>query len=45
MGLVSVPTRYLHSPVEMAQRSDIDAAIALVAAFVRRLDGPVPLDR
>lgn len=37
-GLVSVPTRHLHSPVEMAQLSDVEATAALIAAYVRGLE-------
>jgi putative aminopeptidase FrvX len=36
-GLVSVPCRYMHSPVEMVSLDDIDAAARLIAAFARRL--------
>ena len=36
-GLVSVPIRYLHSPVELCSLDDLEAAIALVTAFARRL--------
>lgn len=36
-GLVSVPNRYMHSPNEVVSLSDVDAAIRLLAAFVRRL--------
>jgi endoglucanase len=38
-GVVSIPLRYMHSPVEMVQLDDVDAAARLVAAFARRL-GP-----
>jgi putative aminopeptidase FrvX len=38
-GLVSVPLRYMHSPVEMADLEDIERAIQLVVAFALRL-GP-----
>ena len=36
-GLVSVPSRYMHSPVELAALEDIDNAARLIAAFARRL--------
>jgi endoglucanase len=36
-GLVSVPNRYMHSPVEMCQLSDIENAARLIAAFAARL--------
>jgi len=37
-GLVSVPLRSMHSPVETIQLDDVEAAIALIAAFARRLE-------
>jgi putative aminopeptidase FrvX len=37
-GLVSVPSRYMHSPVEMVALEDIDAAARLIAAFAKRLE-------
>jgi endoglucanase len=36
-GLVSVPLRYMHSPVEVVQLDDIEAAIALLVAFAKGL--------
>jgi endoglucanase len=36
-GLVSIPLRYMHSPVEMVQLSDIEACARLIAAFARSL--------
>jgi endoglucanase len=36
-GLVSVPLRYMHSPVEMVDLADVDAAARLIAAAARRL--------
>jgi putative aminopeptidase FrvX len=35
---VSVPLRYMHSPVEMVQLDDIEQTARLLAAFARRLD-------
>ena len=32
-----IPTRYLHTPAEMCEVTDIEAIIQLVAAFARRL--------
>ena len=37
-GLVSVPLRYMHSPVETIQLSDVEHAIELLAATCLRLD-------
>ncbi len=36
-GVVSVPLRYMHSPVEMVQLDDIENAAKLIAAFAQRL--------
>ena len=36
-ALVSIPLRYMHSPVEMADCADIEAAARLAAAFARSL--------
>lgn len=44
-GLVSIPLRYMHSPVEMADLADVEATVALIAAFARRLDDSVDLSR
>jgi putative aminopeptidase FrvX len=37
-GLVSVPLRYMHSPVEMADLEDIERAVQLVVAFALKLE-------
>ncbi len=34
-GLVSVPNRYMHSPGEMVDLTDVEHSIQLIAAFVR----------
>lgn len=44
-GLVSVPCRYMHSPVEMVALHDVDAAARLIAAFARRLAPDVSFER
>ncbi len=44
-GLVSIPTRYLHSPAEMCQLSDVEAAAEIVAAYVRGLEPGADLTR
>jgi putative aminopeptidase FrvX len=36
-GLIGVPLRYMHSPVEMVDLADVDAAARLIAAAARRL--------
>lgn len=36
VGAVSVPVRYIHSPVGIAVKSDIEGAIGLVKAFLAR---------
>ena len=38
-GLVSVPLRYMHSPVEIADLEDIERAVQLIVAFALKLDG------
>jgi len=37
-GLVSIPLRSMHSPVETIQLDDVEAAIAVIAAFAQRLE-------
>jgi putative aminopeptidase FrvX len=37
-GLVSVPLRYMHSPVETVQLADVEHAIELLAATCNRMD-------
>jgi endoglucanase len=44
-GLVSVPLRYMHSPVEMATVEDIQAAARLIAAFAQGLEPGMSFDR
>jgi endoglucanase len=44
-GLVSVPLRYMHSPVELVQLDDVTNAAKLIAAFARRLDSKPDLRR
>ena len=45
-GLVSIPLRYMHSPVEMVDLGDVEATVELIAAFAgsaRRRRRPQPL--
>jgi putative aminopeptidase FrvX len=44
-GLVSVPCRYMHSPVEMVSVDDIDAAARLIAAFAQQLEPGMSFER
>jgi endoglucanase len=44
-GLVSVPCRYMHSPVEMVALEDITAAARLIAAFARALEPGMSFER
>ena len=37
-GLVSVPLRYMHSPIEMLDLDDLERAVQLVVAFARGLE-------
>lgn len=37
-GLLSIPTRYLHSPTEICDLADVEAIVQLIVAFARRLD-------
>jgi putative aminopeptidase FrvX len=36
-GVVSIPLRYMHSPVEMVQLEDVDNTAKLIAAFAQKL--------
>jgi endoglucanase len=36
-GLVSIPIRYMHSPVELVQLDDVQACARLIAAAAMRL--------
>jgi len=44
-GVISIPLRYMHSPVEMVDLRDVEATIELLAAFAARLTPDVDLSR
>jgi putative aminopeptidase FrvX len=44
-ALVSIPLRYMHSPVELVQLDDVDAAARLIAAAALRLGGEMSFSR
>ncbi|HEX4464550.1 MAG TPA: M42 family metallopeptidase [Solirubrobacterales bacterium] len=44
-GLVSIPLRYMHSPVEMVDLADVEATVALIVAFAERIDDKIDLSR
>jgi putative aminopeptidase FrvX len=44
-GLVSIPLRYMHSPVELVDLGDLEAAVELVAAFAARVEDGIDLSR
>ena len=44
-GLISIPLRYMHSPVEMVDLTDVQATIELIAAFAAALEPGLDLSR
>jgi endoglucanase len=44
-GLVSIPLRYMHSPVELVSLADIQVAAELIAAVARRLEPGISFER
>jgi putative aminopeptidase FrvX len=44
-GLISLPLRYMHSPVELVQLSDVLAGAQLIAAFAQRLTAATSFER
>jgi endoglucanase len=44
-GLVQLPLRYMHSPVEMVQLSDVEDAIKLITAFALALEPAATFNR
>lgn len=41
MGLLSIPLKYMHTPIETIQLSDVEAVSKLIAAFLREFTGEV----
>ena len=44
-GLVSIPLRYMHSPVELVDLNDVEATIELLVAFAASLESDIDLSR
>ena len=44
-GVVSIPLRYMHSPVEMVQLEDVENTAKLIAAFAQKLTADVDFKR
>ena len=44
-GVVSVPLRYMHTPVEMVAIQDVEDAARLIAAVSRRLTSAISFER
>ena len=44
-GLVSIPLRYMHSPVELVDLGDLEATVELIAAFAARVEDGIDLSR
>ncbi len=44
-GLISVPTRYVHTPNELCALEDVESTVRLVAAFAQRLTAELSFTR
>ena len=44
-GLVSIPLRYMHSPVELVDLGDLEAVVELICSFAESLDAELDLSR
>ena len=40
-ALLSIPLKYMHTPVEVVSLADVEAVADLMAAFLREFDGEV----
>jgi putative aminopeptidase FrvX len=45
VAVVSIPLRYMHSPVELVDLADVEATIALLTALALRLEADTSLER
>ena len=45
MAVVSIPLRYMHSPVEVVDLADVEAVISLLTALALRLEADTSLAR
>jgi putative aminopeptidase FrvX len=44
-GLVSIPLRYMHTPIEVVHLEDVENAVKLLVAFARRLQPGISFSR
>ncbi|HET8528397.1 MAG TPA: M20/M25/M40 family metallo-hydrolase [Gaiellaceae bacterium] len=44
-GLVSIPLRYMHTPVEVVELEDVEQVVRLLVAFARRLEPGISFAR
>jgi endoglucanase len=44
-AVVSIPLRYMHSPVELVELADVEAVIRLITAMAMRLEEDQALTR
>ena len=44
-GVVSIPLRYMHSPVEMVELEDVHNSAKLIAAFAQKLGADLAFER
>jgi putative aminopeptidase FrvX len=44
-GLVSIPLRYMHTPIEVVDLADVEAVVKLLVAFAHRLEPGISFSR
>jgi putative aminopeptidase FrvX len=44
-AVVSIPLRYMHTPVELVELADVEAVVRLLTAFASRLEAGADLSR